>query len=126
MIALFVCNDIFAQQQKSIKKSKNIEEVTFVTSIECKNCVKKVEANIPYEKGVKDLKVDLESRSVTIKFDPSKTDSNKLAEAIKKLGFTADVKKCDEKCDGKCEGGCNGECHGNCQEVKKEADKEKK
>ena len=72
------------------KKNPNIREVTFVTSIDCKNCVKKVEAKLPYEKGVKDLKISLEERTVWIKYDATKTDKDKLAAAIVRLGYTAE------------------------------------
>ena len=72
------------------KKNATIQEVTFVTSIDCKNCVKKVEAKLPYEKGVKDLKINLEDRTVWIKYDASKTDKQKLAAAIVKLGYSAE------------------------------------
>ena len=72
------------------KKDQKIQEVTFVTTIDCKNCVKKVEAKLPYEKGVKDLKINLEDKTVWIKYDASKTDSEKLAAAIVKLGYTAE------------------------------------
>lgn len=72
------------------KKKADFKEVTFVTSIECRNCVKKVEAKLPYEKGVKDLKINLDDRTVWIKYDASKTNSEKLAAAIVKLGYTAE------------------------------------
>lgn len=71
------------------KKQNNIQEVTFSSSIDCKNCVKKVEANIPYEKGVKDLKVNLDDKTIYIKYDATKTTKEKLAAAIVKLGYTA-------------------------------------
>ncbi|MBO4536680.1 MAG: heavy-metal-associated domain-containing protein [Bacteroidales bacterium] len=77
-------------QDKKQKKNANLEEVTFVTTIDCKNCVKKVEANLPYEKGIKDLKVNLDDRTVWIKYDPAKTDKEKLAAAIVKLGYEAE------------------------------------
>ena len=79
----------FAQDKKQ-KKNANIQEVTFVTSIDCKNCVKKVEANLPYEKGVKDMKVNLDEKTVWIKYDADKTDKEKLAAAIVKLGYEAE------------------------------------
>jgi len=72
------------------KKVDNIKEVTFTSSIECKNCVKKVEANIPFEKGVKDLKVNLDNQTFYIKYDATKTTKEKLAAAIVKLGYTAE------------------------------------
>ena len=77
-------------QDKKQKKNANIQEVTFVTTIDCKNCVKKVEANLPYEKGIKDMKVNLDDRTVWIKYDASKTDKEKLAAAIVKLGYEAE------------------------------------
>ena len=79
----------FAQDKKQ-KKQANIQEVTFVTTIDCKNCVKKVEANLPYEKGIKDMKVNLDDRTVWIKYDANKTDKEKLAAAIVKLGYEAE------------------------------------
>lgn len=74
------------------KKDSKIQEVTFVTTIDCKNCVKKVEAKLPDEKGIKDLKVTLADKTVWIKFDATKTDKQKLAAAIEKLGFKATEK----------------------------------
>ena len=81
-----------AQDNKQ-KKNANIQEVTFVTTIDCKNCVKKVEANLPYEKGIKDMKVNLDDRTVWIKYDAAKTDKEKLAAAINKLGYEAEEVK---------------------------------
>ena len=82
----------FAQDKKQ-KKHADIQEVTFVTTIDCKNCVKKVEANLPYEKGIKDMKVNLDDRTVWIKYDAAKTDKEKLAAAINKLGYEAEEVK---------------------------------
>ena len=81
-------------QTKQAKNAKSATaQVTFVTSIDCKNCVKKVEANLPYEKGIKDMKVTLADKTVWIKYDPSKTDKEKLAKAINKLGYEATEKE---------------------------------
>ena len=71
------------------KKKANLAEVTFVTTVECKNCVNKVNASLPYETGVKDIKIKLEDQTVWIKYDADKTNVEKLAAAIKKLGFDA-------------------------------------
>lgn len=77
-----------ATVQKQDKKKK-VQTVTFKTSIHCKNCVKKINDNIPFEKGVKDLKVSLDEKLVTITYDPSKTNEEQLAKALEKLGYTA-------------------------------------
>ena len=87
---LLVAGTAAFAQDKTQKKQANIQEVTFVTSIDCKNCVKKVEANLPYEKGIKDMKVNLDDKTVWIKYDASKTDKEKLAAAIVKLGYEAE------------------------------------
>lgn len=95
LVALFatVSANSFAQApQKEKKAQATIEEVTFVTTIDCKNCVKKVEANLPYEKGIKDMKVTLADKTVWIKYDSSKTNKEKLAKAINKLGYEATEK----------------------------------
>ena len=91
VIAMFIGVNAYASQDE--KKKANVEEVTFVTNIDCKNCVKKVEAKLPYEKGVKDLKVNLEEKTIYFKFDNKKTTKENLQKAIEKLGYTAEEKK---------------------------------
>jgi copper chaperone CopZ len=93
IVAMFSFN---ADAQNTKKKQANVAEVTFVSSIDCAGCVKKVEGNIPYEKGVKDLKVNLDNQTIYIKYDPTKTDKEKLAAAIVKLGYTAEEKVVEE------------------------------
>ena len=66
-------------------------QVVFATSIHCANCGKKVQENIAFEKGVKDLKVDVPGKTVTVTFNPAKTDTLKLKAALKKLGYSAEV-----------------------------------
>lgn len=72
------------------KKSKNAE-VTFSVNMDCKNCVKKLEAKLPFEEGVKDLKVDLDTHTVWFVYSTEKTNKEKLAKAIEKLGYTATI-----------------------------------
>ncbi len=66
-------------------------QVVFASNIHCANCSRKVQENIAFEKGVKDLKVDVEGKTITVVFNPAKTDTLKLKKAINKLGYTADV-----------------------------------
>ena len=85
-VMLTVSYSAFAQKKT---KDASLDEVTFVTSIECKNCEKKCTANLPYDKGVKDYRIDLDSKTIYFKFDTRKTTREKLAKAIEKLGYTA-------------------------------------
>ena len=68
-----------------------IVQVVFATSIHCANCSTKVQENISFEKGVKDLKVDVPTKQVTVTFNTAKTDTTKLKKAINKLGYSAEV-----------------------------------
>ncbi|MDC1105073.1 cation transporter [Prolixibacteraceae bacterium] len=81
------------------KREKNIETVTFLCSIDCYHCKKKIMKNIPFEKGVVRVIVSIESKEVQVSFKKDKTDREKLEEAIEKLGYDAEVKKpcCTEK-----------------------------
>ena len=84
--ALFLfANNTNAQDKKSNKEA----EVKFAVEIECPSCVKKLEAKLPYEVGVKDLKVDLATKTVWFKFDTNKTNKEKLAKALDGLGYPA-------------------------------------
>lgn len=77
--------DSSADQKKKAKTA--LKEVTWTVNLHCDNCVNKVNENIAFEKGVKDLKVSLEEGTVYIKYDSSKTTEEKLAAAMKKLGY---------------------------------------
>ena len=69
------------------KKKVELKEVTFNVHLHCANCMKKVQENISFEKGVKDLHVCLEDQIVYIKYDPTKTSEETLKTAIEKLGY---------------------------------------
>ena len=68
------------------KKSKaEVKEVVFNVNLHCNSCVKKVQENIAFEKGVKGLEVSLEKQTVAVKYDPAKTSVETLKAAIQKL-----------------------------------------
>ena len=73
------------------KPEKNTAEVTYVTTIDCKNCVKKVEAQLTFVAGIKDMKVTLDDKTVWVKYDTRKTDPEKIAKAINKMGYEAEI-----------------------------------
>lgn len=67
------------------------EKVTFKVNMHCAACQQKIEKNIAFEKGVKDMKVNLEDKTVCVTFDASKTDAEKLKAGFAKLGYEANV-----------------------------------
>lgn len=89
--ALFIFTANASAQDKSAKK---VDEVTFSVELDCPNCVKKLEAKLPYENGVKDLKVDLKTQTIWFLYKTDKTDKEKLAKALLDLGYPSkEVKK---------------------------------
>ena len=90
--------------KKPAKKKGEIKEVTFNVHLHCENCVKKVQENIAFEKGVKELPVCPEDQTVSLKYDAAKTNEETLKAAIEKLGYPV---------SGKREGGhSHGHDHG--------------
>lgn len=71
-------------------------QVTFVTSLDCEHCATKIRENVSFEKGVRDLDVNVPDKTVTIVFNPAKTDTLKLGKAIRDLGYSAKVVDCKE------------------------------
>ena len=76
---------VTAEQTKKKAKAE-IKEVTYNVTIHCKNCLKKLQENLPFEKGVKDLHIRMEDQIVSFKYDASKTSEETLKNAIIKLG----------------------------------------
>lgn len=72
-------------------------EVTFKTTIDCKNCVKKVEANLPFEPGIEDLKVSIKEKTIWVKFNSEKNSVEGVKSAIERLGYEAEEYKAEEE-----------------------------
>ena len=72
------------------KKVKKTATVTYNVNIHCAKCVAKLTDNLSFLKGVEDLKISLDDKTVTIKYNPAKTDEATLAKAIEKCGYTAE------------------------------------
>lgn len=83
MIALFTFGAVAQAQNKKDKTA----EVTFSALIDCENCKKKLESVLPHEKGVKDLKIDLEKQTIWFKYQADKTDVETLKKAIEDKGY---------------------------------------
>jgi mercuric ion binding protein len=83
----------FAQkQQKKDDKKETVE--FFVTSEEmCHNCVRKVNNNLPFEKGVTGLDVSQEKNTIRITYRKDRTSPEKLKAAIEKLNMKVEKVK---------------------------------
>lgn len=72
------------------KPKKDKKTVVFDSDIHCKSCAKKIEENISFEKGVMDLEVSVEKKTIIVTYDANKTSVETLAAAIEKLGYSAE------------------------------------
>ena len=90
LVALFGIGIVNAQEPKNVKKSVTVE---FLTDIDCAGCAKKVNNTIPYEKGVKEVSVDVATKTVTVTYDPAKTSNEALNNAFAKIKIKAEVKE---------------------------------
>ena len=73
-------------EENAAKKQPNKEKVVLYCDLHCQGCCDKVMKNIAWEKGVKDLVCDLKSQSVTVTYDPRKTDLPTLLKAFERIG----------------------------------------
>lgn len=62
-----------------------------VDGMKCDGCVQTVTAALRGARGVKEVKVSLQNKEVTISYDDDMVTSLELAEAINKKGFKAQV-----------------------------------
>lgn len=79
------------------KKQVDLKTTVFQTDVDCENCAKKVDNSIPYQKGVKEVKVDVSTQTVTVTYDTSKTNDETLVKAFKKVKVNAEVKEVASK-----------------------------
>jgi len=79
---------------------KDIRTVVLTTlpEMHCANCEKKIKENIRFEKGVKSIKTDLKTKTVTVEYDAEKTNVQNIIKGFKKIKYEAsEVKKDKEK-----------------------------
>lgn len=61
------------------------DTVVFTVDIHCDGCVQKIEKNIAFEKGLKDMKINKQEQTVTLVYDKKKTTIEKLKQAFEKI-----------------------------------------
>lgn len=125
----------------SAKSPKESATAVFTVSpqMSCQNCENKIKSNIRFEKGVTDIATDLKGQTVTVTYDPAKTNPEKIVSAFKKIGYTATKAdpsatkagsgcgKCDKSACGKCDKSACGKCNKNaCTKDSKKCSKKAK
>lgn len=84
-----------AQEQKKAPKSeKQMTTTVFATDLDCPNCAKKVETNVPVlGKGIKEVKIDPKTFDVTVTYDADKNNDANIIKGMQKLKVKATVKE---------------------------------
>jgi len=75
---------------------KNIE-IKIKTSAVCGMCKDRIEQGLAFEKGIKDVTLDVETKIATVKYNPSKITPDEIRTLISKLGYDADTIEADKK-----------------------------
>ena len=99
---LLVSAVVFAKSEKAV-------EVFTLDHQMSSMCEKKIKENLRFEKGISKIEVSLKDNTITITFDPKKTDTEKIIEGFRKIGFTAfPVEETVKECTGThgCSHGC--------------------
>lgn len=87
------------------KKTENLKTVVFATDIHCEGCSNKIMNNVPsLGKGIKDVQVNLEDKTVTITFDVNKNSEERIIKGFKSLNVEAKpiVTEAKSECDSPC------------------------
>jgi mercuric ion binding protein len=89
-ILLMFANSINAQEATKT-------EITIKTSATCSMCKTTIEKYLSFEKGIKKSSLDVDSKILTVTYNPQKTTPEKIRLAVSKSGYDADEVKANEK-----------------------------
>ena len=87
------------------------QKVVIMSTAQCDECKEKIESALNFEKGVKSSNVNIETKEVTIVYNPSKTTPDKLRKAISMVGYDADSIPADAKAYARLKPCCTKDGH---------------
>ena len=69
--------------------AKDIKTVTLTPTpaMKCEKCAAKIKKQLQFEKGMKDIQIDVPSQTITLTFDAEKTTVENLQKSMEKVGF---------------------------------------
>ena len=86
------------QPTDSVTYTKNgLAIVKIKTSAVCDMCQETLEKAMAYEKGVKESHLDVDSKMLTVTFDPKKTTVAAIRKAVNMAGYDADGQPADKR-----------------------------
>ena len=88
-----------------------ITKAVIKTSGVCETCKETLEHNLKFEKGIKTVNFDVDSKLLSVQFDQKKTNINAIRVAITKIGYDADSLAADPKAYNKLKNFCKKDGH---------------
>ena len=106
ILTAFLSGITLNAQEAEAKKDKSTEKIGIQTSAQCEMCKERLEKEMAFEKGVKSVELDLETKVLTISYRTDKTDPAKLRKAVSKIGYDADDVEADPEAYAKLPACC--------------------
>lgn len=107
---LFISLAVFAQKEPI--KVDNGYKVAIKTSAVCEMCKEAIESDLVFEKGVKEVNLDVDSKVLTVVYNEKKTDPETIRKRVSKVGYHADDVKRDPEAYDKLPFCCKDGAHG--------------
>lgn len=89
LILLCSVGVLFMAEVKAQEPKTDLLTVCYKTTMDCKDCQATLTNYLKFEKGVKDLTVDLKSNTIKVVYKSGKNSPENLVKGIKKLGYEA-------------------------------------
>ncbi|HOW26581.1 MAG TPA: heavy metal-associated domain-containing protein [Bacteroidales bacterium] len=70
--------------------TSKIKKIEIKVSLQCEMCKERILNDLSFEKGIKDIDVDIKAKTVTVTYHQDKTTPEKIRTAISKIGYDAD------------------------------------
>ena len=108
LIILFLCIAVSQGYAQKENKGKAVIKTTIACDHckACETCGKNFQANMLKIKGVKMFELDEKAMTITVYYNPKKTDLETIRMAISKFGYDADEVKADPEAYRKLDDCC--------------------
>lgn len=105
-VIMIVFAVMFVQFANAQEKKAKYETVVIQTSAECGDCQERIANMLNYTKGVKFSELDIESKKLTVKFQPAKISLETIKQKLVELGYNADEMKANPEAQQKLPSCC--------------------
>ena len=89
-IAMMIGVTASAKEKEKVAKKDTAE---FKVGMHCQGCVNRITNELTYIKGVTDLKVTLDDKTVWVEYKPQKISADSLFSKLKSMGYTVEKKR---------------------------------